>query len=260
VAEILRIGAAVATPLGLLGFIAALSYYFYARRLKSEEKKLEALPAEDRARATDERLSRYGIDAANLTREDKNHLILQEMEKRYRFAQLCVVVFTVAFVLCFALATAAFVIAMNQSPKEFQELKKELEKRQAGDERVLAILATLATRQSTPEEVEKLKQELKEEKERRKASEEQFAAKLQDLAIRRPTPEVEGLIGRMQRLDHDIERQQEAVESADPTSIDVELMKLKRMIDKREQQFDMLRQIIDKYNQTAKGIIDSMGR
>jgi hypothetical protein len=43
-------------------------------------------------------------------------------------------------------------------------------------------------------------------------------------------------------------------------SIDVETMKLKRMIDKRSQMFDMLRQIIDKYNQTAKGIIDSIGR
>jgi hypothetical protein len=43
-------------------------------------------------------------------------------------------------------------------------------------------------------------------------------------------------------------------------SIDVETMKLKRMIDKRSQMFDMLRQIIDKYNQTAKGIIDTIGR
>lgn len=42
------------------------------------------------------------------------------------------------------------------------------------------------------------------------------------------------------------------------SSIDVETMKLKRMIDKRSQMFDMLRMIIDKYNQTAKGIIDSM--
>jgi len=37
-------------------------------------------------------------------------------------------------------------------------------------------------------------------------------------------------------------------------------MKLKRMIDKRGQMFDQLRAIIDKYNQTAKGIIDSIGR
>jgi hypothetical protein len=43
-------------------------------------------------------------------------------------------------------------------------------------------------------------------------------------------------------------------------SIDVETMKLKRLIDKRSQMFDMLRQIIDKYNQTATGIIDSIGR
>jgi hypothetical protein len=43
-------------------------------------------------------------------------------------------------------------------------------------------------------------------------------------------------------------------------SIDVETMKLKRLIDKRSQMFDILRQIIDKYNQTAKGIIDSIGR
>jgi hypothetical protein len=43
-------------------------------------------------------------------------------------------------------------------------------------------------------------------------------------------------------------------------SIDVETMKLKRLIDKRSQMFDMLRQIIDKYNQTAKGIIDTIGR
>ncbi len=43
-------------------------------------------------------------------------------------------------------------------------------------------------------------------------------------------------------------------------SIDVETMKLKRMIDKRSQMFDMLRQIIDKYNETAKNMIQSMGR
>ncbi len=43
-------------------------------------------------------------------------------------------------------------------------------------------------------------------------------------------------------------------------SIDVETMKLKRMIDKRSQMFDMLRQIIDKYNETARGVIQAIGR
>lgn len=51
----------------------------------------------------------------------------------------------------------------------------------------------------------------------------------------------------------------QAGESSSP-SIDVETMKLKRMIDKRGQMFDMLRQIIDKYNETAKNLIQSIGR
>jgi hypothetical protein len=43
-------------------------------------------------------------------------------------------------------------------------------------------------------------------------------------------------------------------------SIDVESMKLKRLVDKRNQMFDTLRQIVEKYNQTAKGMIDTVGR
>ena len=44
------------------------------------------------------------------------------------------------------------------------------------------------------------------------------------------------------------------------TSIDVEAMKLKRLTDKRGQMFDLLRQAIDKYNQTARGMIQAIGR
>jgi hypothetical protein len=43
-------------------------------------------------------------------------------------------------------------------------------------------------------------------------------------------------------------------------SVDVETMKLQGMIQKRSQMFQMLSNILDKYNSTAKGIIDSMGR
>ena len=80
----------------------------------------------------------------------------------------------------------------------------------------------------------------------------------------------------MKKMDQDIERQARYINALQQQqqggkggggkggggapSIDVETMKLKRMIDKRSQMFDMLRQIIDKYNQTAKGIIDSIGR
>ncbi|MBI4821234.1 MAG: hypothetical protein HY791_33550 [Deltaproteobacteria bacterium] len=43
-------------------------------------------------------------------------------------------------------------------------------------------------------------------------------------------------------------------------SIDVETLKLQRMVTKRQQMFDMLKAIIDKYNETAKGVIQSLGR
>ena len=46
----------------------------------------------------------------------------------------------------------------------------------------------------------------------------------------------------------------------DSPSIDVETMKLSRMVEKRGQMFDTLRQIIDRYNQTAKSMIESIGR
>jgi hypothetical protein len=43
-------------------------------------------------------------------------------------------------------------------------------------------------------------------------------------------------------------------------AIDVEMQKLQRMIQKRSQMFDMLRGIMEKYDATAKGVIQSMGR
>lgn len=54
------------------------------------------------------------------------------------------------------------------------------------------------------------------------------------------------------------QQQQNSKGGSKGPSIDVETMKLKRMIDKRSQMFDLLRQIIDRYNETAKGIIDKM--
>jgi hypothetical protein len=43
-------------------------------------------------------------------------------------------------------------------------------------------------------------------------------------------------------------------------SVDVETSRLKRLIDKRGQIFDMLRQIADKYAGTAKNVTDAMAR
>ena len=38
------------------------------------------------------------------------------------------------------------------------------------------------------------------------------------------------------------------------------LLDLQKSLAKKDQMFDMLRQIIDKYNQTCKGVIESIGR
>jgi hypothetical protein len=62
------------------------------------------------------------------------------------------------------------------------------------------------------------------------------------------------------KMETDIEKQTAAVSGASGPSIDVETMKLQRMVQKRTQMFDMVRQIIDKYNQTAKNVIQSIGR
>ena len=57
-----------------------------------------------------------------------------------------------------------------------------------------------------------------------------------------------------------MQQQQQGANGQAGGSIDVATMKLKRLIDKRGQMFDMLRQIIDKYNETAKNMIGTVGR
>jgi len=71
------------------------------------------------------------------------------------------------------------------------------------------------------------------------------------------------MLAEMRSLDSEIERQARNAQSkqgASGPSIDVETMKLKRLIDKRSQMFDLLRQIIDNHNASAKSIIQSIGR
>ncbi len=79
----------------------------------------------------------------------------------------------------------------------------------------------------------------------------------------------------MRNMDREIEDQARRVQSLQATgarkpapaarqdaspSIDVETMKLKRVIDKRSQMFDTLRQIIDRHNDTAKNVIQTVPR
>lgn len=118
----------------------------------------------------------------------------------------------------------------------------------------------LSAHLATPDEVEKVKKQLNEERQRRKAQEEMFETKLQLLTTMRPKETAEDVIEKLYQLDQYVERQVKAVESADPTTLDVETMKLKRLIDRRVETYATLRRIVDRYNETARGILDSVGR
>jgi hypothetical protein len=64
----------------------------------------------------------------------------------------------------------------------------------------------------------------------------------------------------MNQLDRDIAAQEDRVNSLAPSpERDVEIMKLKRLIDKRAQQFGAFRQITDDLNKRAQRIADSIG-
>jgi len=113
--QILWIAVNVATPLSLLGLVAALAYFAYVRRLKYQETKLQSLPADQRATAADEYLTRYGISGQELAPADKMALIRQEMEQRHRRSFMLLVVAAIVVVLCFGLAVAAWVLNSSSS-------------------------------------------------------------------------------------------------------------------------------------------------
>jgi hypothetical protein len=316
VTDVLRIGVAVATPLSLLGLIAALSYYFYSRHLKSEEKKLEALPLEQRARLADQRLSRYGIDGANLTRDEKTRLILEEMDKRYRFARLCTIIFAVVFVICFGLASSAFILtgrsaehrsneADNVLNDQLEAMKARERTRDATLELLIIQIKELDAREPRPglkELLDDLKKKVEGLKSRERVTNETLGAviaKVQRFDRQQATPELTQFLVTWHReidrsdeatsralldpslseedkrtllimsilkgLDRDVEEQVRLVNSIKESSstpgapsINVETMKLKRLIDKRSHMFDVLHKEIDEYNQRAKDIIDSI--
>lgn len=105
--QVLSIAANVSTPLGLLGLLAAFGFYMYSRKLRSEERLVAALPAEQRAQAVDDLLTRYGIDGTGLSPEQKYDLIRQELTERSRQKRLLTIVGAVVFVICFVVATVA---------------------------------------------------------------------------------------------------------------------------------------------------------
>jgi hypothetical protein len=115
--DLLRVAVTVGTPLSLLGLVCALAYLAYARKLKFQERKLEALPAEERAARTDEYLTRYAIDGKKLKAADKLALIKDELNKRHRQSMTFGMTAAIVFVVCFALCVVAYiVVSMRPEP------------------------------------------------------------------------------------------------------------------------------------------------
>ena len=108
--EWLRTGAEIATPIGLVGFSIGAALYAYSAYLKHQQKKLESLPEGKRARAIDQSLKRYGLDASNLTREQKVKLLHDEMDKGYRLRRLFMILSAVVAVVAMLIVTTAFLI------------------------------------------------------------------------------------------------------------------------------------------------------
>lgn len=108
-ADYLSVAVSVGTPLSLLGLFCALAYMAYARKLKFQERKLDALPLEERAARTDEYLTRYGIDGKKLKAADRFALIKDELDKRHRRSMTFGLTAAVVFIVCFALCVLAYI-------------------------------------------------------------------------------------------------------------------------------------------------------
>lgn len=121
--EILTTAAAVTTPIGLIGLALALWYLAYWRRLTSDERRLQSLPAEDRLQLADEYLTRYKIDASGVAPEDRVGLIRTEMAHRHKRSQTVMYLGAAVFVFCVAIVSLPFLRgARSESDSWINEL------------------------------------------------------------------------------------------------------------------------------------------
>jgi hypothetical protein len=113
--EALTIAARVATPLGLIGIAIVAVLYGYCRYLMYQERKLQSLPEEERAKSVDTWLRRLGLEIANLTRAQKFTLVQDELEKRHQRSIARIRVAAGVIVGCFGLAVFGYVVAVTRS-------------------------------------------------------------------------------------------------------------------------------------------------
>jgi hypothetical protein len=227
-------------PYAFAAYIAVVSAWVYTTvaryRLGKIAKLLKDLPPQHRARVIEKEYSTLpssGLSAEQWIKSRRHVLLF------------------IAFLSLLLCLTIIVIIALDSGPEKgalnetILKLERELkvQKAELDDIKISIALANAANSRAV-ERMQELQRQLP------------STDPVTEMILSDPT------VG-LKKLDDDIADQSRRIQvlasvQSDEAVIDVETMKLKRLIDKRSQTFDILRQIIAKYNETAKGIIDSM--
>lgn len=248
------------SPYAFAAYIAVVAAWVYTTvaryRLGKIADLLKALPPQHRAQVIEKEYSTLpssGLSAEQWIKSRRHVLLF------------------VAFLSLLLCLTIIVIIALSQSTKLGSEHER-------GTNESNAVIGLV---QSQNERILELERELKVQKAQLDDFKINFASanlnaanssaveRMQELQRQLPStdPQIRMILSdptdALKKLDNDIADQSWRVQvlaNARSAEADAETMKLKRLIDKRSQMFGILRQIIDKYNESAGGIIQSIGR
>jgi hypothetical protein len=272
--------AVAASPYAFAAYIAVVAAWVYTsaarHRLKKMAEMLATLPPEERTRVLLKEYStapRSGLSADQWI-ASRRHLL-----------------FFLGFLAAIVCATIVVIVALARTPapgkpseqsadanavigvlaaqsQRILELEHRVQAAEAQAAELKATLAEIERAKATPgviELVREMGREYLTGGERRKLD-----TLLADARVGEADKAALGLGIIMNRIDADIEDQSKRLDALrdlyrsgsarDAPSIEVETMKLKRLIDKRAQTFDLMRQILDKYDRSAKKAIESTNR
>ena len=262
------------SPYAFAAYIAVVVAWVYAaiarHRLGKIAELLKDLPPEDRTQVI---LKEYSTVPRSGLSSDQWIKSRQHMLYFLAFLSL-VVCLTLVVIIALALTTtqnhqndkstesSAVLGLLHVQSERILELERRVSDAEAQAAELKAKLKSLAQDDASPSLVA-LMQKLHQEYD---PSDTRVEAVLLDPSLNAEDKVTLTIMSLIKKIDRHISYQVNRVEALrsspliDSPSIDVETMKLKRLIDKRSQTFDMLRQLIDKYNKTAKATIDSLGR
>lgn len=156
--EVVKVAAFISTPISLLAFISALVIWLRMRVTKNEIAKLKHLPVDKRARILDEYLTRYEIDGADLTAEQRFRLILNESNKKNARERTRFKWSMSALMFMFTLACAswitAHIIGEGHARKPWAEIQEPVKGLRI-DGKSLYITIVFSTHQTTQEDIVK---------------------------------------------------------------------------------------------------------